>query len=197
MISAPPRRRAPAAGRRRSSSAAVASPFVLELGPQRIHLPLQVVDQAQRNRVERALVVGNRLDIPAHELAQDALDRRPEPTPDTRPQTQRAIGRDRPEPFGLVAERPPVGRPEPPPGSAPDRRTSSRSRSSSAATSTGLDAPRRSAKSLQNPGFPRCPQAPGHSSPGPPGPRIALVRVGPQPAHARARCLRWQRDLRA
>ena len=70
----------------------------------------EVVDQPQRDRVERALVVGDRLDVPAHQLAQHRLDGRAEPAADTGPQPQRAVGRDRPEPLGLVAERAPVGR---------------------------------------------------------------------------------------
>src|SRR4029078_8583505 len=52
---------------------------------------LAAVDQTQRSGIEGALVVRERLDVPAHQLAQDGLDRRPEPTPEPRAQPQRAV----------------------------------------------------------------------------------------------------------
>ena len=134
--------------------------------PQRIHLFLQVVDQTQGDRVERALVVRDA----ARRTTASACAAPPSPACRARREhrvSAAASGRPRPARAARPRRAARAGRtaPEPPPGSAPERRTSSRSRARSAATSTGRR-PRRSRKSLQNPGFPRCPQASGHSSPG-------------------------------
>jgi hypothetical protein len=81
---------------------------VLELGLKAIHLFLEVVDQPERSRVERALVVCERLDVPAHELAQDRLDRRPDATAHAWPEPKRAISRHRPQALGLGPSDAPV-----------------------------------------------------------------------------------------
>ena len=80
----------------------------LELGLETIDLLLEVVDQAQRRGVERALVVGERLHVPAHELAENGLDGRSEPTADSGTEPERAIGGHRPEPLGLGARDAPL-----------------------------------------------------------------------------------------
>ena len=99
---------------------------LLQLGLELRDPRLEVVDQPQRGRVEGALVVGERLDVPAHQLAQHRLRGRAETAADAGAEAQRAVGRDRPEPLGLGA-RGAAGRPRRPrsPGAAPERRTSS------------------------------------------------------------------------
>ncbi len=69
---------------------------------QPVDLLLQVVDEPQRGRVEGALVVGERLDVPAHHLAQHGLDRSADAAADARPQPQRPVGGDGPQALGLV-----------------------------------------------------------------------------------------------
>src|SRR5262245_35940129 len=73
----------------------------LELGLQPVDLLLEVVDEPKRRRVERPLVVRQRLDIPAHELAEDGLDRRADAAADARPEPQRAVRRDGPQTLRL------------------------------------------------------------------------------------------------
>ena len=75
----------------------------LDLGLEAIDLLLKIVDQAQRRGVEGALVVRERLHVPAHELSENSLDRSPEPAAHARSQAQRAVGGNRPEPLGLCA----------------------------------------------------------------------------------------------
>ena len=58
--------------------------------------------------VERPLVVGERLDVPAHQLAQHRLDGRAEPPADAGPQTQGPVRRDGPQPLRLRPGRQPV-----------------------------------------------------------------------------------------
>jgi hypothetical protein len=59
-----------------------------------VHAPLQVVDQLERGAVEDALVLRERLDVPAHQLAQRLLHERARPRP-----PQRLLRRDRPVPL--------------------------------------------------------------------------------------------------
>ena len=80
----------------------------LELGLETIDLLLEVVDQPERRGVERALVVGERLDVPAHELAENGLDGCPEAAADSGTEAQRAICGDRPQPLGLGARDAPL-----------------------------------------------------------------------------------------
>ena len=134
-ISAPPRANGTCGRGRRFSLLRARR---LELGLEAIDLLLEVVDQPQRSSVERPLVVGQRLDVPAHELAQHGLDGRPDASADTRAKPERAIRGDGPEALGLGARNPPlVLAAAPAPGSAPERRTSSRSARKSSSTSTG------------------------------------------------------------
>ena len=117
-------------GHRRSGGVASA----LESG----HALLEIVDQPQRGGLERALVVGERLDVPPHQPAQYGLDRRAETTAHAGPQPQRAVGRDGPSrsASSRAASRSP-GPAAPAPGSAPERRISSLSEAKSDSTSTG------------------------------------------------------------
>ena len=62
---------------------------------------MQVVDEPEHRCVERALVVGKRLDIPPHRLSQHRLHGRPDTPAHAGTQPQRPIGRHRPEPLGL------------------------------------------------------------------------------------------------
>ena len=100
---------------------------------------LEVVDQPQRGRVEGALVVRERLDVPAHQLAQHRLRRRRRAR---RGRPGGAAGCGRPTP--ARAARPPRGRrcgrraPPASPGAAPERRTSCFSCSKSAVRSVSV-----------------------------------------------------------
>ena len=55
----------------------------------------------ERSGVERPLVVGERFDVPAHELAKNGLDGCPQAAADSGTKAQRAICGDRPQPLGL------------------------------------------------------------------------------------------------
>ena len=80
----------------------------LELGLQAIDLVLEVVDQAKRGGVERPLVVRERLHVPAHQLAQHRLDRRPDAAANAGSEAKRSIRRDGPEPLGFRPGRAPI-----------------------------------------------------------------------------------------
>ena len=72
------------------------------------------VDETKDSRVEAPLVGGERLDVPAHELAQRRLDGRQrepaQPPPRSRPRKERPFGAHRPERLGLApAKLEPVG----------------------------------------------------------------------------------------
>src|SRR5688572_30188474 len=106
-ISAPPRAKG-TCGRRTAIRMCLAVLRGAELRQLALELRdalLQVVDQAERGGVEGPLVVGERLDVPAHHLLEDGLDGRAEPTPDAGPEAERAVGRHRPEALGLGARR--------------------------------------------------------------------------------------------
>ena len=153
------------------------------------HALLEVVDQPQRGRVERALVVGDGLDVPAHQLAQHRLDGRADAAAEARAQAQRTVSGDRPEPLGLGASRVAIVARAQAPGAAPDRRTSSFSCSRRAATSTGsLDE-----IPLQDRRFFRSPRASEDCT----GGRDTLPRCeSDQPPHPRPGRGRRRRDLR-
>ena len=68
-----------------------------------VDLLLQVVDQAKRSSVERALVVRKRLDVPTHRLPQNRLDGRSDPAAHARTQSQRPVCRNGPEALRLGA----------------------------------------------------------------------------------------------
>ena len=80
----------------------------LQLGLELRDPRVEVVDEAEDRRVEGALVVGERLDVPAHQLAEDGLDRRPGAAAHPGSKAQVAVGRDGPEPLRLVPERVPL-----------------------------------------------------------------------------------------
>ena len=67
----------------------------------------ETVGEPQHRRVEPALVSRERLDVPAHELAQSALGRRQEqaaqPAPGPRPREEGPLGADSPERLGLAS----------------------------------------------------------------------------------------------
>ena len=106
-ISAPPRANG-TCGRSTAILMSGACGVASSSASQTVDLLLEVVDQAKRCGVERALVVCERLDVPTHELPQNGLDRRADATSDTRAQAKRAIRRDRPEALRLGARGPTV-----------------------------------------------------------------------------------------
>ena len=77
-----------------------------DLGFEAVDLLLEIVDEAESRCVERPLVVGEGLDVPAHELPQNRLDRRPETAPRPWSQPERAVRGDRPETLHLRPGRP-------------------------------------------------------------------------------------------
>src|SRR6478736_5060741 len=79
-----------------------------ELRLQPVDLLLQVVDEPERGGIERALVVREWLDVPPHQLAQHRFDGSAEPAAHAWAETQRAVGRDRPETLRLVTRGAPV-----------------------------------------------------------------------------------------
>src|SRR4029450_6910610 len=89
-----PTRMEPAGERPRSSLRFAAGR--LDLGLEPVDLGLEIVDQAQGGGVEGPLVVRQGLHVPAHELPEDGLRGRPEAAADTRPESERTIGRPPP-----------------------------------------------------------------------------------------------------
>jgi len=79
-----------------------------ELGLEAVDLLLEIVDEAEGGGVEGALVVRERLDVPAHQLSQDGLDRTPESPSHAGSKSQGAVGRDRPEALRLRPSGPAV-----------------------------------------------------------------------------------------
>ena len=96
----------------------------------------KIVHEAERSSVEGALVVGERLDVPAHQLAEHRFDGCAESPAETRAQPERAVGGDGPETLGLGARGVAIVRPSACAGIGPQRRISSRSEAKSASTST-------------------------------------------------------------
>ncbi len=80
---------------------ALARSAELRLGPhqpleEQIDLLEDLVDELQRDAVERTLARGERLDVPTHEPTQDLLDRLAHGADDAAPVLQRAVRRDGP-----------------------------------------------------------------------------------------------------
>jgi hypothetical protein len=71
---------------------------------------LEVVDEPERRRIERALVIGERLDVPAHRLPEHGLGGGAEAPAEARPQSQRPVGGDGPQALGLGPRGPTVVR---------------------------------------------------------------------------------------
>src|SRR5919198_502532 len=75
-----------------------------EVPEQRVDLPEELVDELERRVVEGALVGRERLDVPAHQLPQDLLDRHEDRSPQAWPPLERPLRRHRPEALGDAAE---------------------------------------------------------------------------------------------
>ena len=124
-----------------------------QLGLELAQAAPPVVDQPQRGRVERALVVGERLDVPAHQLPQHRLDRRADAAAEARAQAERRsaeTGQSRSASARAASGRRRPARRDPRRSGAPPR---------SAARTARRRRPARSTKSLQARCFFRRPRA--------------------------------------